>query len=376
MTTTLGGRVLPAAVRTGGEFATVARAWPLGDPDGQRLDLRFEGRDTEERVRAGRLTLAADTGDGYRLLAVELAPPGRDPRLPTLATAAARGEVVVHRLGRRAVVRAGGSYLKVVRPRAAAELAERTGVARARAQAAGLDAPEVLSRTDGTVELSVLPGESLHLLGGAGEPSRWDAAWQAWAQRWPAFARGDQRGLPAHTAADESVVVEKAVRGALAAGVLTDPSGRLGSRVEQVLGALGTPMDRPGPVVSHRDLHDKQVLVGERVGVLDLDTVALAEPALDLANLAVHARLRVDQGLWSPQRHRTAVAAIEAVAGELAVPAQRMQAYAAATVLRLAALYAFRPRWQGLARTWAAEAADDESFLMDASSATHPRAGG
>ncbi|MDQ3989296.1 MAG: ATP-binding cassette domain-containing protein, partial [Actinomycetota bacterium] len=63
-------------------------------------------------------------------------------------------------------------------------------------------------------------------------------------------------------------------------------------------------LPEPTRVPAHRDLHDKQlVAVGDRVGLLDLDTLCAADPALDLANLLAHLRLRVLQG------HCTAVIA-------------------------------------------------------------------
>ncbi len=49
----------------------------------------------------------------------------------------------------------------------------------------------------------------------------------------------------------------------------------------------------------HRDLHDKQVVVGAHIGLLDLDTLAVGERALDLANALAHLELRVDQGLMT-----------------------------------------------------------------------------
>jgi Ser/Thr protein kinase RdoA (MazF antagonist) len=40
--------------------------------------------------------------------------------------------------------------------------------------------------------------------------------------------------------------------------------------------------------VVHRDLYEDQVLIGERVGLIDLDDAALDPPELDVCNLAGH----------------------------------------------------------------------------------------
>ena len=43
--------------------------------------------------------------------------------------------------------------------------------------------------------------------------------------------------------------------------------------------------------VVHRDIYEEQVLVGERVGLIDVDDAALGPPELDLGNLVAHAEL-------------------------------------------------------------------------------------
>ena len=43
--------------------------------------------------------------------------------------------------------------------------------------------------------------------------------------------------------------------------------------------------------VVHRDLYEEQILVGERIGLIDLDDVALGPPELDLGNLLAHLEL-------------------------------------------------------------------------------------
>lgn len=77
--------------------------------------------------------------------------------------------------------------------------------------------------------------------------------------------------------------------------------------------------------------------------MLDFDTLAAGEGALDLANLLVHLELRALQG------HCTAARAAELAAAVLdgyepdRTVRDRLAAYAAATRLRLCAVYRFRP---------------------------------
>src|SRR5699024_9179538 len=102
----------------------------------------------------------------------------------------------------------------------------------------------------------------------------------------------------------------------------------------------------------HRDLHDQQVLISpnqQRPGLLDLDTAAWGEPALDVANVLAHLDLRVRQDLLTQWR---AAAAREAFLGALApdgATRSRVDAYQVAARLRLSAVYALRPRWRAMA---------------------------
>jgi aminoglycoside phosphotransferase (APT) family kinase protein len=47
----------------------------------------------------------------------------------------------------------------------------------------------------------------------------------------------------------------------------------------------------PCTTVVHRDLYEEQVLLGERVGLIDLDDAALGPPELDVGNLIAHLEL-------------------------------------------------------------------------------------
>jgi Ser/Thr protein kinase RdoA (MazF antagonist) len=112
----------------------------------------------------------------------------------------------------------------------------------------------------------------------------------------------------------------------------------------------------PPPRLIHRDLYDKQFLVGgSNVRIVDLDTACLGDPAQDVGNFLAHTVLR---GL---QRHgRSAAfrgmrrAFLEAYGAEAEERAlgdgfeERVALYETATLLRLALLYSFRPRWRRL----------------------------
>jgi aminoglycoside phosphotransferase (APT) family kinase protein len=112
----------------------------------------------------------------------------------------------------------------------------------------------------------------------------------------------------------------------------------------------GLRRDAGDPATIHRDFYDKQIFVGDggRPGLLDLDTLAAGEAALDVGNMMAHLELRSLQGAWTPIGAARAAAAL--LEGYAPVPALRgrIDAYADATRLRLAALYAFRPRWRHL----------------------------
>ena len=362
---------VPEQVDVAGETLRVERAWPDPAPlaDGG-LRVTVEALDRSGRVRAARLYLRAGPPEPARraegpgggapagVARVEVCPPGADRKLPALARAAALGPVVAHRYGRRAVVRGPGSYLKAVRPGRAAQVRDQAERGRALAAAAGLDAPAVLSGTDDLVEFSVLPGRTLHDLGTGADLGRWRAWWGLWASAWPALAAGPPgTGWPVHDGACEADVLQQWADRAdtfrtLPAAALWAYRRQVRTTVERLRTGPAQPL-----VPTHRDLHDKQLLVGPvGLGLLDFDTAALAEPALDLANLLVHIRLRVDQGLWSAEHGRAAEQAVLTVVAALRVSGARLACYAESTRLRLAALYSFRPRYRELAGRWAAGA--------------------
>ncbi|KAB7745505.1 hypothetical protein GA707_06190 [Nostocoides sp. F2B08] len=347
------GGPVPGVVHAGDETVVVGRAWPSVrvEADGGRI-IRIEGHDRDGRLRAGRLVVSGPPGAPRH--DVVLNRPGHDRKLPALEAVAGRGTLVVHRLGRRAVVRHDDRFVKVLRPGSSDAVAHRSRVGARIAASAGFVAAEVLDAGPGRIEFAVVPGQDLHSAGASMDLASWADAWDAWADAWPAFARADAspERPPAHTAADELTGLVTWLDHTHAFAALPRLQRELVLRC-RALGDELAATEPDAPVVSHRDLHDKQLLWdGRRAGLLDLDTLALAEPALDLANLAVHAELRTHQGLWSRHHRDVVLERVERVADDLAVQPRRMRAYAEATRLRLTMLYAFRPRWAPLMADW------------------------
>lgn len=346
------------------------RAWPRS---GARLGLEYttsEGRTVAGQWfnDAGRLERVARTtarrspapsavvagSNGARVL---LQVRGADRRLAGLAALVAQpgAELLVHRPERRAVVRLGGPatplvhqpvsaggvrYAKVVRPERVRELVALTQAVR-RAGRGAFEIPRVLEVDVelGVIVSSALDGASLYQLLNTAELV--PAARAAGAALRALHTADPPLNISPHSAADEIAMLQRwferlsAFRAELAAVVCAKAAP-----VFEVLAAGGSP-----PVLLHRDFYDKQVFFGAggRVGLLDFDTLAVGEAALDVANALVHLELRVVQGRCSPERAIAAAAAL--LEGYRAGPEvwRRLDAYANATRLRLACVYAFRP---------------------------------
>lgn len=336
----------------------IRRAWP--SPDGS---LSVELIDESHNLRAGRIEVSG-------ILA--LTPMDKDRKLPALGAGL---PLVVHRLHKRAVGLTPDRAIKILRPGRAPRVAAASTAVAVACAAAGFGAAEVLSSTDDVVEFSLLPGTTLYDLGRAGAqgessdglgspfPSTsslvprersgrrvvagsslaGDAqgameGWRALADGWPDFARTTLE-LPAHTSGDEIEVLRTWYGHALRFGSL-DRLDELGAAVDEACEALA---ETPDPAVTlHRDLHDKQALWdGTQIHLLDLDTAARGEAALDLANLLVHVELRAMQGVLD--RADDIAAILMGAVDKLEISAQRLAAYAQASRLRLAFLYSFRP---------------------------------
>jgi len=280
---------------------------------------------------------------------------GADRRLKALAPLVADGrcELLVHRPERRAVLRrcdldGSTTYVKVARDRdRVAVLVERAERAAAVAAATRdrLRTPRLhhVDADRGVLELEELAGTSLFdLAAGAG----WGRAWTETGRALTALHDGPigDVDLDVHRATDEAGVTCRWLDRAAAFGLLPAVDAE----------AILAPLIDGNPATTgllHRDLHDKQVLVepGRPVGLLDLDTLAVGERALDLANLVSHIELRVLQGRRTAAEGAAAAAALLRGAAPDTRTRHRIEAYAMATRLRLAAVYAFRPPWRPVA---------------------------
>lgn len=361
-------RMLPTEVRDprSGTSWTVRRAWPrspehvpleLVDDAGRVLAGQWFAATADAEALARRTPAPASVvpaGSG----AVLVQPDGADHALPALSALLASGtaRLLVHRPGRRAVVRAERGFAKVVRPGRSSRLVAAAG---SLSGARSFAVPRVLEHdtSAATVWWSPLPGRSLFELGS--DRSVADAAYAAcWRRCGEAIAELHNAPPPDALAADrldhhdwsaELAVTRQAVDRAAALGVL--PATAV-ERVDRLASAGPAPSSYPLRLV-HRDLHDKQLLVAGSapVGLLDLDTLALGDPALDVANVCIHLELRRRQGLIT--RRRAEAARIAFLRGLSATDEllERVPAYAALARLRLAAVYAYRPRWSPLIST-------------------------
>jgi hypothetical protein len=308
------------------------RAWPADE-----VELTLEYTATDGSVITGRWAEGA----------LELRPPGEDRRLPGLPRALEDpgATLLRHRAGRRAVVRTDDGFVKVVRP------ARATALARSAERAADLTAGAPFTvpgaRTwdleHGIVRFPALAGTPLHDL--LATDSAETAGLVAGAAVRALHVRPPY-GLQAHDAAAEVGVVERWAR-LLSAHALNGHAKEVARRVEQLVPSvavrlLAQPATPTVPL--HRDLHDGQLLIDEHghVSILDFDTMAAGEGALDLANLLVHLELAELLGLPA---HGAQVAANGVREGYALDPVTgaRLDAYADAARLRLVCVHAFRP---------------------------------
>lgn len=257
--------------------------------------------------------------------------PRRDRRLPGLAAALDEGATLVgYRVGRRAVLRSGDRWTKVVRPGRAAELAARHDFA---FTAVALPTPEPIAITsDGRVVFTTVPGRALHEV-----IRREPASVSAWL---PAVAAGlatlhhSDRFAPNRTpdTPERSLrIVERGEPEVLATFV---------AAAEDL-----PPREGGTPAMVHGDLHDKNILVADRhssVGLIDLDGVGWGVAEDDVANLAVHLELRALQlGIATgPHEIRWFTELLDAYPRPLDV--HRLEAARRHTYFRLAVLYRFR----------------------------------
>ena len=300
------------------------RAWP-GHRDSGSTSVSIECVDGKGRLRAGHVTTGA---------APELLPYAADPALPALS-AGLTGALVVHRVGRRAVVMEEARVRKMVRPHKAASLVRAHTTAASVLRVTGLRTPRILSNNDNVVDFELLPGRSLNELGDAGLPG-----WQRIAESWSHLARAEA-DLPVHGPRQEAEVLRRWCASAQRYGVIDQPA----LLHEQVVDTcLSLREDDGVRIIAHRDLHDGQLLWdGIELSLLDLDTAAVAEAALDLGNLWAHADIMAVQGRLGLEAHAQVRGLLDNLARTLPTTAERLKTYYRSSALRLVFVHAFRP---------------------------------
>jgi Ser/Thr protein kinase RdoA (MazF antagonist) len=189
-----------------------------------------------------------------------------------------------HKPGRRRTLGARGSSRTAI-----VKLYESDRVpvvaARLSALSAGPPEPEVprvlhVDPTRRMLVLSALDGEPLRaslVAGDLAACARTGRALAAWHRAW---RNTHPVGFRPHAFEDE-----KRTLLAQAAGAPPAIGAAVRSRLKALEGAWTC------TTVVHRDLYEEQILLGDRVGLIDLDDAALGPPELDLGNLLAHGEL-------------------------------------------------------------------------------------
>lgn len=194
-------------------------------------------------------------------------------------------EELKHKPGRRTTLRARGARRTAI-VKVYASTRAPTVAARIAALATGPDdveIPEVLLCDPELhlVVLSEVPGVPLReaLLAGDGEIcERAGSALGNWHRAWSGTSPDP---LVPHTAEREIEILTSRIDCA---------PDEIAAIVRAELPSVADGEWAPATVV-HRDLYEEQIMVAERIGLIDLDDVALGPPELDVGNLLAHVDL-------------------------------------------------------------------------------------
>ena len=371
---------------------TLRRAWPRREGHvlleyADALGRTVAGQWLADRTRLDRIcreTIETRRGSAC-VVAVQgrhvlLQADGADRRLPGIDRVRALMDpsvLLVHRAERRAVLRGRFEgktvYAKVRRPGASTVAAIDAGQLAARSVFQGSVSCPQLVRAEpeqGVAVWSAVPGVSLHDRLASHAPPHTDeierialAVGVALKKLHTAPAMPTQ---PVHGPSDEAAILSRwqnHLRWAC-----PDRASRIEPLIESVCRRLARLPRVCAPI--HRDLHDKQILIDADggLGMIDFDTLALGDPALDLGNLIAQARLRVVQCVWPPKIAERFIAALLDAARPDAAARARLEVWIEAASLRLACVYAFRPRWSrlvfgALTATSRAEPHPDPAFV-------------
>lgn len=328
---------------TGATGAILAGQWFAEHP--QAADVALQTLRAAERYGGRSYAYLLTTEPGGMLI---LQRHGADRKLPGLAPLLAKpgATLLVHRPERRAVVKQatanGPQYARVLPPARLAATLHSAATAAAALQQGPFAVPQLLT-TDATSGVAVwasLPGRPLDTL--LDHPELPDLLHNIGAAL-RSFHSAPPANLRTHTARDEIDVCANWIAHAETVAPWLGP--HLRERAARVNAALEAPAE-PATLI-HRDLYDKQIFVAEhsRLGLLDFDTLAVGEAALDLGNLLAHLELRALQGFLSADQAQRSAEAFLSGYQPGAPTLRRLPAYSAAARLRLACVYTFRPRW-------------------------------
>ncbi|MFB9378754.1 phosphotransferase [Kineococcus gynurae] len=296
-----------------------------------------------------------------------------DPELPALRPlldAPGGPRLRAHRFGRRAVLHEagpeGGTWVKLATPAATrAAFAALHRVDRLLADRPGRPGLVRVLAADpdaGTLRLAAAPGSDLTTILTSADPVTAGSAGAATGRALAVLAgSGTGEGWPEHDLTTEARTLRRWADDALAFGVLSPAmAGPYDDLVARTVEELVT-LPRRESVPAHRDLHDGQVLLDPRDGgvtFLDVDTAALADPALDPANLLAHLDLLA---LRRPGCGTAVAAAVRGLTATLTGPRspEHERVLRRAAQLRILAVHAFRgpvhdlaPFLDGSARRW------------------------
>ena len=277
---------------------------------------------------------------------------GADKKLPSakrLARLLGEGEgaLLGWRPGKRATIKTNAAIFKAYRKGRAEAACHSYRLAETGSSGARLAMPKILGHDRGLdlVEMSIVAGEPLEVTA-----DQSDQFFRLGYGLRVLQSSGVRSILKQHGRDSEIEVLTKLairvmnLRGELPAGWTL--------AVSQLCDTMGKRRP-PEPVLTHRDLHDGQLLVDDgKIGLLDFDLLCMGDPALDVANLTAHLRLRAIQGVPGATdlvAEELAVALLEGLdrsgqAGFL----ESLRFYQASTFLRLALVYFLRPRWSAV----------------------------
>ncbi|MEE2890405.1 MAG: hypothetical protein VX404_08170 [Planctomycetota bacterium] len=315
----------------------------------------------EESKTGGWICLAGNPGDPAvrwhqleaddSLTALE---PMNDKRLPNMASACSRwiGEgysmqMVAWRVGSRSIFRLSRNdvhcYAKIFRKDRIT--AERWRHLRASSPGGLWRTPEVLdwNPKDKILIIEECPGQSLNQQWTSG---LWlDQHLESMRQvlQWLSSSEISDE-LPIHTTEEEIRILN--MRLEVFHRTLREPHAEITGLVEKVIERLAA-IGNQELVLTHRDLHDKQILTSREGGnLIDLDLLARGSGALDPGNIIAHCRLRAEQGHPVPWPSIGKILSQDAI--ERGIERESLIAWTASTLARISLIYSRRKRPENL----------------------------